>query len=70
MLFTLTNRVSVEIHPIEGSYSTAQKKDFMRRATEVVVEIIGCSAEEVVVSFVENRAENVSRAGVPFSQRG
>ena len=66
----LTNRVSIEVHPIEGRYSVAQKSSFMKKATEVVVKIIGCSPEDVVVSIVEHRPENVSRAGIPFSERG
>ena len=69
-MFTVTNRVSIEIHPIVGRYTTAQKSEFMERATEAVVKIIDCSPEEVVVSIVEHRPENVSRAGVPFTQRG
>ncbi|OLB47154.1 hypothetical protein AUH73_03540 [archaeon 13_1_40CM_4_53_4] len=66
----MTNRVSIEIHPIEGRHSVAQKSEFMKRATEAVVKILNCSAEEVVVSIIEYRPENVSRAGTPFTERG
>src|SRR5438445_3353740 len=41
----------------------------MRRATEAVAKILGCSAEEVVVRTVEDKPENVSRAGIPFTRR-
>jgi phenylpyruvate tautomerase PptA (4-oxalocrotonate tautomerase family) len=63
------NRVSIVIHPIEGRYSIAQKSEFMKRATEAVVVVLGCSPEEVVVRIEETKLENVSRAGVPFSER-
>jgi 4-oxalocrotonate tautomerase family enzyme len=66
----MTNRVSIEIHPIEGRHATAQKSEFMRKATEAVVKILGCSPEEVVVSIIEYKPENVSRAGTPFTERG
>ncbi len=66
----VTNRVSIEIHPIEGRHSAAQKSEFMRKATEAVVKVLGCSPEEVVVSIIEYKPENVSRAGTPFSERG
>ncbi len=65
----MTNRVSIEIHPIEGRHSSAEKSEFMKRATEAVVRVLGCSPEEVVVRVVEFKAENVSRAGVPFTER-
>jgi len=42
----------------------------MKRATEAVVKVLGCSPEEVVVSIIEYRPENVSRAGTPFTERG
>jgi tautomerase-like protein len=45
----MTNRESIEIHPIEGRHSLAQKSEFMRKATEAVVKVLGCSPEEVVV---------------------
>jgi len=66
----VTNRVSIEIHHIEGRHSVAQKSEFMRKATEGVVKIIGCSPEEVVVSITEYKPENVSRARTPFTERG
>ena len=66
----MTNRVSIEIHPIQDRYSVAQKSEFMRRATETVVEILGCSPEEVVVRIEESKPENVSRGGVRFTERG
>ena len=65
----MTNRVSIEIHPVEGRHSAAQKSEFMRRATEAVVEVLDCSPEEVVVRIIEYKAENVSRAGIPFTRR-
>ncbi len=65
----MTNRVSIEIHQIEGRHSSAEKSEFMKRATEAVVRVLGCSPEEVVVRVVESKAENVSRAGVPFTER-
>ncbi|TMI50966.1 hypothetical protein E6H22_00325 [Candidatus Bathyarchaeota archaeon] len=64
------NRVSVEIHPIEGKYSAAQKSEFMKRATETIVKILGCAPEKVLVSIQERKAENVRRAGIPFTERG
>jgi phenylpyruvate tautomerase PptA (4-oxalocrotonate tautomerase family) len=64
----MPNRVSIEIHPIEGRHSVAQF-EFMKKATEAVVKVLDCSPEEVVVSFVESKAENVSRAGIPFTER-
>ena len=66
----MPNRVSIEIHPIEGRHPATQKSEFMKRATEAVVKILGCSPEEVVVSIIEYRPENVSRAGTPFTERG
>jgi phenylpyruvate tautomerase PptA (4-oxalocrotonate tautomerase family) len=42
----------------------------MKKATEAIVKIIDCSPEEVVVSIVEHLPGNVSRAGVPFTERG
>ena len=54
---------------MEGRHSVAQKSEFMKKATEAVVNVLGCSPEEVVVSIVESKAENVSRAGVPFTER-
>jgi 4-oxalocrotonate tautomerase family enzyme len=65
----MTNRVSIEIHPIEGRHPVAQKSEFMRKATQAVVKILGCSPEEVVVSITEYKPENVSRAGTPFAER-
>ena len=65
----MTNRVFIEIHPIEGRHSLAQKSEFMKRATEAVVRVLGCYPEDVVVSIVESKPENVSRAGVPFTER-
>ena len=41
----------------------------MKRATEAVVRILECSAEEVIVRIVEDKPENVSRAGIPFTRR-
>ncbi len=66
----MTNRVSIEIHPIEGRHSVAQKSEFMKKATEAVVNVLGCSPEEVVVRITEYKPENVSRAGTPFTERG
>lgn len=66
----LSNRVLIEIHPVEGKYSVFQKSEFMRRATDAAVEALGCSSEEVVIRIHEIRAENIGRGGVPFSRRG
>lgn len=66
----LTNRVVMEIHPVEGRYTSAQKLAFMRKATDAVVRILGCSPEEVVVRIHEQKPENVSRGGFPFTPRG
>jgi len=41
----------------------------MKRATEAVAKILGCSAEEVVVRIVEDKPENGSKAGIPFTRR-
>ncbi len=62
--------VRIEIHPIEGRHSLAQRTEFMKRATEAVVKVLGCSPEEVVVNIIESKPENVSRAGIPFTERG
>ena len=66
----MTNRVSIEIHLIDGRHSVAQKSEFMKRATEAVVKILNCLPEEVVVNIIERKPENVSRAGTPFTERG
>lgn len=47
-----------------------QKTEFMKKATAAVVKAIGCSQEEIVVSFLEYKPEDVIRGGIPFSQRG
>jgi len=65
----VTGRVSIAIPSIEGKHSIAEKSDFMKRVTEAVARILGCSPEEVVVRFVEDKPENVSRAGIPFTRR-
>jgi len=65
----VTGRVSIEIYPIEGKHSIAEKSAFMKRATEAVAKILGCSAEEVVVRIVEDKPENGSKAGIPFTRR-
>ena len=65
----MTNRVLIEIHPIEGRHSPAQKMEFMRMATSEVVKILKCDPEEVVVRIVEDKPENVSRAGISFTER-
>jgi phenylpyruvate tautomerase PptA (4-oxalocrotonate tautomerase family) len=65
----VTNRVSIEIHPIESRHSRAEKSEFMKRATQAVVRVLRCSSEEVVVRIVEDKPENVSRAGTPFTRR-
>lgn len=65
----MTNSVLVEIHPVEGKYSASQKSQFMRRATDAVVEILGCSPQAVVIRIHEVKAENVSRGGIPLSER-
>jgi phenylpyruvate tautomerase PptA (4-oxalocrotonate tautomerase family) len=65
----MINRVSIEIHPIEGRHSAAQKSEFMRKATEAVGKFLSCSPEEVVVRITEDKPENVSRAGIPFTER-
>ncbi len=41
----------------------------MKRATEAVARILSCSPEEVVVRIVEDKPENVSRAGISFTRR-
>ena len=61
--------MAIEIHPIEGRHSLAQKSEFTKRVTESVVKILNCSPEEVVVSIVEHNPENVSRAGVSFTEK-
>lgn len=66
----MTNRVSIEIHPVEGRNSLAQKSEFMRRATEAVVKVLGCAPEEIVVRITEYKPENMSRAGTQFTERG
>ena len=53
---------------MEGKYTSAQKRAFMRKATQAVVKTVGCAPEEVVVSILEQKPENVSRAGIPFTE--
>ncbi len=65
----MTNRVSIEIHPIEGRHSKSEKSNFMKKATQAVTRVLGCSAEDVVVRIVEDKPENVSRGGIPFTRR-
>lgn len=65
----LTTSVLIEIHPVEGKYSASQKSEFMRRATDGVVNVLGCSRQAVVVRIIEVKAENLSRGGIPFGKR-
>ena len=58
--------VRVEINMIEGDHTQKEKLRFMRKATEVVVQVIKCSSKDVRVTILEYKRENASRAGVSF----
>ena len=60
----------VEINMVEGDHSVSQKLAFMKKATEEVVRILHCPAEDVRVTILEYKRENVSRAGVSVLESG
>ena len=62
--------VRVEINMVEGDHSVIEKLDFMKKATEAVVRILHCSPEEVRVTILEYKRENVSRAGISVLESG
>ena len=60
----------VEINMVEGDHSVIQKLDFMKKTTEAVVRILHCPPEEVRVTILEYKRENVSRAGISVLESG
>jgi phenylpyruvate tautomerase PptA (4-oxalocrotonate tautomerase family) len=60
----------VEINMVEGDHSMSQKLAFMKKATEAVVRILHCSPEDVRVTILEYKRENVSRAGTSVLESG
>jgi 4-oxalocrotonate tautomerase family enzyme len=60
----------VEINMVEGDHSVSQKLAFMKKATEAVVRILHCRPEDVRVTILEYKRENVSRAGVSVLESG
>jgi len=62
--------VRVEINMVEGDHSVIEKLDFMKKATEAVVRILHCPPEEVRVTILEYKRENVSRAGISVLESG
>ena len=60
----------VEINMVEGDHSTIQKQAFMKKATEAIVNILGCRPSDVRVTILEYKRENVSRAGVSVLESG
>ncbi len=54
----------VEINMVEGDHSVDAKLAFMKKTTEAVVRILHCSPEDVRVTILEYKRENMSRAGV------
>jgi len=62
--------VRVEINMVECDHSVIEKLDFMKKATEAVVRILHCPPEEVRVTILEYKRENVSRAGISVLESG
>lgn len=60
----------VEINMVEGDHSRSQKLAFMKKATEAVVNVLGCAPSDVRVTILEYARENVSRAGVSVLESG
>jgi 4-oxalocrotonate tautomerase family enzyme len=60
----------VEINMVEGDHSVDEKLAFMKKATEAVVRILHCPAEDVRVTILEYKRENVSRGGVSVFESG
>jgi len=60
----------VEINMVEGDHSVIQKLDFMKKATEAVVRILHCPPEDVRVTILEYKRENMSRAGISVLESG
>ena len=60
----------VEVNMVEGDHSVSQKLAFMKKTTETVVRILRCSPEDVRVTILEYKRENVSRAGVSVLESG
>ena len=55
---------------VEGDHSRGQKLAFMKKATEAIVNILGCPPSDVRVTILEYKRENVSRAGVSVLESG
>ncbi len=60
----------VEINMVEGDHSVSQKLAFMKKATETVVRILHCPPEDVRVTILEYKRENMSRAGISVLESG
>ncbi len=55
---------------VEGDHSVSQKLAFMKKATETVVRILHCPPEDVRVTILEYKRENMSRAGISVLESG
>jgi phenylpyruvate tautomerase PptA (4-oxalocrotonate tautomerase family) len=62
--------VRVEINMVEGDHSQSEKIQFMKKATEVIAEVLKCPANEVRVTILEYKRENASKAGISFLESG
>jgi len=60
----------VEINMVEGDHSVSQKLAFMKKVTETVVRILHCPPEDVRVTILEYKRENMSRAGISVLESG
>ncbi len=60
----------VEINMVEGDHSVDEKLAFMKKTTEALVRILHCAPEDVRVTILEYKRENVSRAGVSVLESG
>ncbi len=60
----------VEINMVEGDHTVDEKLAFVKKTTEAVVRILHCPPEDVRVTILEYKRENVSRAGVSVLESG
>lgn len=56
--------IRIEIRLVEGDHSIQQKSAFMKKATQNVVDILGCPQRDVRARILEYKPENTSKAGV------
>jgi phenylpyruvate tautomerase PptA (4-oxalocrotonate tautomerase family) len=60
----------VEINMVEGDHTVDEKLAFMKKTTEAVGRILRCPPEDVRVTILQYKRENVSRAGVSVLESG